>query len=146
MRVEFQGNPRQVRHRGAGPECRERTAKRTPKSVLHHHCGTAGTYPASTRSRFGIGPFTLRSSHLDRMKTRFRLMARGARGGAFCCIDSLTGKRESLGTQDDYEASELVAFPAQVGVEEGVGGPNGHQVMTPDPPAGVQELFSHRAL
>ncbi len=44
-----------------------------------------------------------------RMKKRFRLMRRGKRGGKFYCIDSLTGKRESLGTQDDYEASELVA-------------------------------------
>lgn len=44
-----------------------------------------------------------------RMKKRFRLMRRGKRGGKFYCIDSLTGKRESLGTHDDYEAQELVA-------------------------------------
>lgn len=44
-----------------------------------------------------------------RMKKRFRLMRRGKRGGKFYCVDSLTGKRESLGTQDDYEAEELVA-------------------------------------
>jgi hypothetical protein len=37
MRVEFQGNPKQVLHGGAVLECRERTPKRTPtelKSVV----------------------------------------------------------------------------------------------------------------
>ncbi len=42
------------------------------------------------------------------MKTRFRLMSRGARGGAYYCVDSLTGKRTSLGTVDRDAAEQIV--------------------------------------
>jgi integrase len=42
------------------------------------------------------------------MKNRFRLIQRGLRGGRFYCVDSQTGRRESLGTKDSDEAAQLV--------------------------------------
>jgi integrase len=42
------------------------------------------------------------------MKTRYRLIRRGLRGGAYYCVDSTTGKRTSLGTQDEDEARQIV--------------------------------------
>src|SRR5438874_5656062 len=44
----------------------------------------------------------------DHMKLRFRLIRRNIRGGKFYCVDTLTGKRTSLGTQDEDEATQLV--------------------------------------
>lgn len=42
------------------------------------------------------------------MKTRFRLITRGARGHAFYCVDTLTGKRSSLGASDRDAAEQIV--------------------------------------
>jgi integrase len=42
------------------------------------------------------------------MKTRFRLIRRNIRGGKFYSVDTLTGKRTSLGTQDEDTATQLV--------------------------------------
>jgi integrase len=42
------------------------------------------------------------------MKNRFRLIQRGLRGGTFYCVDSETGRRESLGTKDSDEAVQIV--------------------------------------
>jgi hypothetical protein len=42
------------------------------------------------------------------MKNRFRLIQRGLRGGRFYCVDSETGRRESLGTKDSDEATQIV--------------------------------------
>jgi hypothetical protein len=42
------------------------------------------------------------------MKNRFRLIQRGLRGSRFYCVDSQTGRRESLGTKDSDEAEQLV--------------------------------------
>ena len=42
------------------------------------------------------------------MKNRYRLMTRGARGGIFYCIDSITGKRTSLGKVDRDAAEQIV--------------------------------------
>jgi len=42
------------------------------------------------------------------MKTRFRLIQRGSRGGRFYCVDKNTGRRESLKTHDLAEARRLV--------------------------------------
>ena len=42
------------------------------------------------------------------MKTRFRWIARGARGGGFYCVDSKTGQRFSLKTADRKIAETLV--------------------------------------
>jgi hypothetical protein len=42
------------------------------------------------------------------MKTRYRLTCRGSRGGKFYCVDTLTGKRASLQTGSEEEASQLV--------------------------------------
>ena len=39
------------------------------------------------------------------MKTRYRLITRGARGGAFYCVDSLTGQRFSLKTANRNSTS-----------------------------------------
>jgi integrase len=39
---------------------------------------------------------------------RFRLIRRNCRGGTFYCVDSTTGKRESLGTQNEDEASQII--------------------------------------
>ena len=42
------------------------------------------------------------------MKLRFRLIRRNIRGGKFYCVDTLTGKRTSLGTHNEDEATQLV--------------------------------------
>ena len=42
------------------------------------------------------------------MKTRYRLICRGIRGGAFYCVDTNTGKRTSLGTTNDDDARQIV--------------------------------------
>jgi hypothetical protein len=42
------------------------------------------------------------------MKNRFRVIQRGLRGGTFYCVDSETGRRESLSTKDPDIAAQLV--------------------------------------
>jgi integrase len=42
------------------------------------------------------------------MKSRFRLIRRGTRGGKFYCVDTQTGKRTSLQTANEDEARQLV--------------------------------------
>src|SRR5712671_5812964 len=42
------------------------------------------------------------------MKTRYRLIRRGNRGGAFYCVDANTGKRTSLQTSNEDEAQQIV--------------------------------------
>ena len=39
------------------------------------------------------------------MKTRYRLIRRGIRGGVFYAVDTLTGQRSSLGTASEDEAT-----------------------------------------
>jgi integrase len=45
---------------------------------------------------------------MNEMKTRYRLIFRGTRGGMFYCVDKLTGKRTSLQTTDKDEAEQIV--------------------------------------
>ncbi len=42
------------------------------------------------------------------MKTRFRLIRRGVRGGAFYCVDTQTGKRTSLRGANEAEARQIL--------------------------------------
>src|SRR5436190_181502 len=42
------------------------------------------------------------------MKTRYRLIRRGVRGGAFYCVDNKSGKRTSLRTGSEDEARQIV--------------------------------------
>lgn len=42
------------------------------------------------------------------MKTRYRLIRRGVRNGAFYCVDKKTGKRTSLQTDDEDAALQIV--------------------------------------
>lgn len=42
------------------------------------------------------------------MKTRYRLISRGSRGGRFYCVDKTTGKRTSLGTTNADAARQLI--------------------------------------
>jgi integrase len=42
------------------------------------------------------------------MKTRYRLIRRGSRGGKFYCVDTATGRRASLGLSDQEEAQQIV--------------------------------------
>jgi integrase len=42
------------------------------------------------------------------MKVRFRLIKRNIRGGTYYCVDKLTKKRTSLGTQNEDEAAQIV--------------------------------------
>jgi len=42
------------------------------------------------------------------MKTRYRLIRRGIRGGAFYCVDTTTGKRTSLRTQSEEDAQQII--------------------------------------
>lgn len=43
------------------------------------------------------------------MKTRYRLICRGIRGGLYYCVDNTTGKRTSLGTTNADEAQQIIA-------------------------------------
>src|SRR5438552_6085410 len=47
------------------------------------------------------------------MKTRYRLIRRGVRGGAFYCVDNNTGKRTSLRTGSQDAAQQIVAAKNQ---------------------------------
>jgi len=42
------------------------------------------------------------------MKTRYRLIRRGIRGGLYYCVDTNTGKRTSLGVSDEDEAHQII--------------------------------------
>ena len=42
------------------------------------------------------------------MKTRYRLICRGIRGGAYYCVDTTTGKRTSLGTTNADDAKQII--------------------------------------
>ena len=42
------------------------------------------------------------------MKARYRLICRGIRGGAYYCVDTTTGKRTSLGTNDADAARQII--------------------------------------
>jgi integrase len=42
------------------------------------------------------------------MKTRYRLICRGIRGGAYYCVDTATGKRTSLGTTNADDAKQII--------------------------------------
>jgi hypothetical protein len=42
------------------------------------------------------------------MKTRYRMMSRGSRGGDLYCVDTLNGKRTSLQTLDEDKARQIV--------------------------------------
>ena len=42
------------------------------------------------------------------MKTRYRLICRGCRGGLYYCVDTQTGKRTSLGTTNEDDARQLI--------------------------------------
>jgi integrase len=42
------------------------------------------------------------------MKTRYRLICRGIRGGAYYCVDTQTGKRTSLGTTNTDDAKQII--------------------------------------
>jgi integrase len=43
------------------------------------------------------------------MKTRYRLIRRGIRGGLYYCVDTKTGKRTGLGVSDEDEACQIIA-------------------------------------
>ena len=47
------------------------------------------------------------------MKNRFRIIQRGLRGGMFYCVNSETGRRETLGTKDPDEAAQIVLVKNQ---------------------------------
>jgi len=44
----------------------------------------------------------------DKMKTRYRLIRRGLRSGAFYCVDTKTGKRTRLQTGSQDEARQVI--------------------------------------
>ena len=41
-------------------------------------------------------------------KTRYRLIRRGVRSNAFYCVDTTTGKRNSLRTGSEEEAQQII--------------------------------------
>jgi len=47
------------------------------------------------------------------MKTRYRLIRRGVRGGTFYCVDTKTGKRTSLGKHSEDEGRQIIAAKNQ---------------------------------
>jgi integrase len=44
----------------------------------------------------------------ETMKTRYRLIRRGIRGGLYYCVDTKTGKRTSLGISNEDEARQII--------------------------------------
>jgi hypothetical protein len=42
------------------------------------------------------------------MKTRYRLVCRGIRGGAYYCVDTKTCKRTSLGSTNADDARQVI--------------------------------------
>jgi hypothetical protein len=42
------------------------------------------------------------------MKTRYRLICRGIRGGTYYCVDAKTGRRTSLGTTNPDDARQVI--------------------------------------
>ena len=52
---------------------------------------------------------------MNKMKTRYRLIHRGLRGGMFYRVDKTTGKRASLHTTDPDEAARLLAALNEAG-------------------------------
>jgi hypothetical protein len=42
------------------------------------------------------------------MKTRYRLICRGTRSGAYSCVDTKTGQRTSLGTTNADDARQII--------------------------------------
>jgi hypothetical protein len=70
--------------------------------------GTTGANRPVTPQQCGVGLVYSRGCVKDRMKTRFRLIRRGLRGGTYYCVDTTTGKRTSLRTGSEDEAHQLV--------------------------------------
>src|SRR5260370_42527235 len=85
--------------RGAAADTQTDTHLGAP-SVLLNHCRVLSHY-SLTRWIGLLAPLLC-------IKNRFRLMQRGLRGGIFYCVDSSTGKRESLGTKDANEAAQIL--------------------------------------
>src|SRR5437899_11717477 len=50
------------------------------------------------------------------MKTRYRLIRRGVRNGGFYCVDTKTGKRTSLRTDDEDAGVNEFAVPVTSGL------------------------------
>lgn len=50
---------------------------------------------------------------MKNMKTRYRLIYRGCRGGMFYCVDTKTGKRTSLHTNEEDNARQLIEIKNQ---------------------------------
>jgi len=84
----------------------QRTPKRTPIFLLRYNLGE----PALTRPALanGSGLAGLFSRFVKTMKTRYRLIYRGSRGGTYYCVDCKTGKRVSLQTSDEEVAQQLI--------------------------------------
>jgi hypothetical protein len=76
--------------------------------VLRDELGVTGDKPPVTPSQFGAGFVYHRGCVKDRMKTRYRLIRRGVRNGAFYCVDKETGKRTSLHTGNEDEARQII--------------------------------------
>jgi hypothetical protein len=64
--------------------------------------------PATTSHRLYINGLVPWAVPVDTKKTRYRLIQRGNRRKAFYCVDSVSGKRSSLGTSDRDAAQQLV--------------------------------------
>lgn len=52
---------------------------------------------------------------MNNMKTKYRLIHRGIRGGKFYAVEKTTGKRTSLATTDRDEANRLLAAMNEAG-------------------------------
>jgi hypothetical protein len=70
--------------------------------------GITGGNSPTARSRGRVSFIYLRGCVKDRMKTRYRLIRRGVRNGAFYCVDTKTGKRTSLQTCNEDEARQII--------------------------------------
>ena len=70
--------------------------------------------PPAIRYLFGFGLVYLRGC-VKTMKTRYRLICRGTRGGAYYCVDTKTGKRTSLGTTNADDAQQIIEAKSSSG-------------------------------
>jgi hypothetical protein len=83
-----------------------RTPKRTPFSDSVRYWGNRcifDRYSLTLRTRLPLS-----SRLLEILKIRYRLFRRGIRGNAIYCVDTKTGKRTSLGTDNEDEARQIV--------------------------------------
>jgi integrase len=102
--IPYRMGGRDLRLRGAATDTKTDTSFAAP-SVLRNYCRVLSHCSLTRWICFPVRSYP--------MKNRFRLIQRGLRGGMFYCVDSETGRRETLGTKDPDEAAQIVLVKNQ---------------------------------